>query len=193
MQHCKPVLCRALVFAPILCLFALAAGQAPDQCEKELTEAEEKYQRGLLDEAIALVNACLEKSALDISESERAFKLLGKAYHAKGLLDSARESLRKLLKLIPNWRPDPDLDTPSFQKLAEEVIKEFQAQRPREPELEPQEDKLADQVSPAKKSSGKKWLWIGSGGAVAAGTVAYLILRGDKAPRLPDPPDLPSK
>ncbi len=190
MQKYKPVIFRALIFAPVLCLFVLATAQ--DRCTKELAEAEEKYQRGLLDEAIALVNACLEKSEFDTSESERAYKLLGKAYHAKGLLDNAKESLRKLLMLIPNWRPDPELDTPSFQRLAEEIITEFQAQRPRTPELKPPEEKPAVQT-PAAKKSGKKWLWIGSGGAVAVGTVAYFILRDDKAPRLPDPPDLPSK
>jgi hypothetical protein len=121
--------------------------------------------------------------------------LLGKTHHAKRLLDSARTYLRKLLEIIPSWRPDPENDSPSFQQLAAEVIQEFEvARQAREQKAKPA---LPQEIKPESKppSGGKKkWLWIG-GGTIAAGTAAFLISRGsDNTPvRLPDPPEVPRK
>jgi hypothetical protein len=186
-------LLRIFAFALLGGFAAISSAQSP--CEKELADAETKYQLGNLDEAIIIVNGCLEKSDIGDLERERGYLLLGKAHHAKSLLDSARTYLRKLLVLIPSWRPDPENDSPSFQQLAEEVINVFekerlaQAQQARQ-QTKPEAEEPA--ITPSRRN--KKWLWIG-GGALAAGAAAFLIFQGEENPpaRLPDPPVLPQK
>jgi len=191
----------SLMFLLLFDTFFLSPAQAQGQCEKELAEAEAKYEIGLLDEAIEMALHCLENSALTDAERQRSYWLLGKVYYAKQLLNDAKEYLRKLLEMIPNWRPDPENDSPAFQALAEEVIKEVGAEKQKQPQqAAPAEQELvmpvdtSTRVRPFKKSGSKKWLWIG-GGAVAAGTTAaFILFRGDEKPlRLPDPPALPGK
>lgn len=198
MSNCKPLIFCSLLLAALLNLLAFTELLAQEQCAKELADAEEKFQRGRLNETIALATGCLEKRDLALAESERAYKLLGKAYYAKGLLNNAKENLRKLLELIPDWRPDPEIDNPSFRKLAEEVIKEVEqeklAQQQPIRQEQPPDSQHVVQPPPTKKGGGKKWLWLGGGSAVVAGTAAFLIFKGDEqAQRLPDPPAIPSK
>jgi tetratricopeptide (TPR) repeat protein len=185
---------RAWIPAALALMLSVSAATAQSPCEKELAEAEAQYQLGRLEEAIASVNHCLNKGEIGSAERERSYLLLGKTHYAKSLLDSARTYLRKLLEVIPNWRPDPENDSPSFQQLAAEVIREFEmAQQARTQEVKPalpQENKPEPKPSSGGK---KKWLWI-SGGAIAAGTAAFLISRGEEKPvRLPDPPAVPRK
>jgi len=97
-------------------------------CEELLAEAENKYFEGLLDQTIELVNVCLNQQDSTVEQREKGYKLLGKAYHAKGLLEQAKDNIRKLVELIPNWQPNPNIDTPSFARMAEEVIAEMERQ-----------------------------------------------------------------
>ena len=193
------LLIRFFILALLLTTSTFSRAQAQNQSARELTEAEAKLQAGRLNEAIAQARSCLEKSALDTAAHTRAYKLLGKAYYAKGLLDAAKENLRKLLGLIPEWRPDPEKDSPSFQIMVEEVIQEMKTEKqaqqpgPAAQDVKKPDDKPATVPSP-RKSGGRKWLLIGGGGAVAAGAAAFLIFRSEeKVSRLPDPPALPIK
>ncbi len=172
-------------------ILAASISLAQSPCEKELADAETKYQLGHLDEVITIAISCLEKSGISDVERERGYLLLGKAHHAKSLLDSAKAYLRKLLILIPEWRPDPENDSPSFQQLAVEVINEFAKER-MEARQQTAPEAVQPAITPTKKS--KKWLLIG-GGALAAGAAAFLIFQGDDNPpaRLPDPPVLPQR
>lgn len=188
----------ALLITPIFDIVSALAARSQDKCQTELAEAESKYQLGQLDEAIKLVNRCFEKDELSIKESEKAYKLLGKAYHAKGFLEQAKENLRELLQLLPNWRPNPDLDTPSFQRLAEEVIREMEQEKPTEPAIEepqrkeavepvqqpeeavgPQEEPVTEPVEQPQKRRSKTALWIGIGGVIVGGVVAGVALSGN--------------
>jgi hypothetical protein len=186
---------RAWIPTALALMLSVSAAMAQSPCEKELAEAEAQYQLGRFEEAIASVNRCLSKGEIGTAGRERCYLLLGKTHHAKSLLDSARTYLRKLLEVIPNWRPDPENDSPSFQQLAAEVIQAFETER-RAREQEAKAALLQETKPEPKPSSGgkKKWLWI-SGGAIAAGTAAFLISRdNDNAPvRLPDPPTVPRK
>ncbi len=200
----KPILVAFLILATslfcILDVVAPLAAQSQDKCGDILKQAESKYEEGLLDETITLVNRCLDQKGLSLEESENAYKLLGKAYHAKGLLVQSKENLKKLLELIPNWRPNPDLETPSFVNLAEEVIKEMEAQKPPPPKTEPAEPKKEAEkpvvpAQPRKKGGSTKWFLIG-GGAVAAGVAVALAGGGgggggNGGQQLPTPPVLP--
>ena len=206
------ILATALV--PIIDVVALLAALPQDKCGELLKEAEGKYQEGLLDETISVVNRCLDQKGLSLEESEDAYKLLGKAYHAKGLLVQSKENLRKLLELIPNWRPDKDLETPSFVNLAEEVIKEIEEQKKQEPPVQPpkqeepkkeevkkEEPKIEEpkQVEPVttqpKRKGSKTWLFLAGGGLVAGG-LAFALAGGGggggaTSQQLPAPPALP--
>jgi len=184
-------LLRSLI--PVLFAGALSVSTvlAQSPCEKELVEAEDKLQRGYFDEAVALVNRCLNRVKIGTADSVRCYLLLGKVHYAKSLADSAIVYLRKLLAMIPNWRPDPAKDNPSFKLFAEKVILDFEAERLRQ---QAEQQKTVQEPKQREPSGGnKKWLWIG--GALAAGTAAFLVFRGDGNPpaRLPDPPALPGK
>jgi tetratricopeptide (TPR) repeat protein len=194
-----PILIMALILTPVLDVISGAAAYQ-DKCGELLKEAETKYREGLLDETIALVNRCLDEKGLSLEESEDAYKLLGKAYHAKGLLTQSKENLRKLLELIPNWQPNPDLETPSFIRLAEEVIKEMEQQKPqpapvKPPQEEPKKEETKPVAAQPKKKSSKTWLFVAGGGLVAGGLVLALAGGGGGGAaggqQLPSPPVLP--
>jgi len=119
-----------IIFIAVLAASSLSTAWAQPKCATELAAAEKKYQEGLLDETIDLVRRCLEKRFLPRAEAEQALKLLSKAYYANGLLNYAEENLRKLLVLAPTWRPDPERDTPSFQRFANNIITAAQQQPP---------------------------------------------------------------
>jgi tetratricopeptide (TPR) repeat protein len=199
----RGLLVWALIFVPILTTFSFPMAHAQDNCKTELAEAERKFQEGFFDEAIDLLLGCLNKSGLAVEDSAQAYKLLAKTYHAKQLHQEAREALRKLFDLVPNWRPDPEIDSPPFQKLAEEVIKEVEQERIRQEEEALRKTPPAETpvlVPPAKKRSSKKWLWIGLGTvALGGGAVAVLAGGGNGGGpptppgngKLPDPPGSP--
>ena len=204
-----PVLVLGLIFTPISDSIFRVFAQTQDTCEKILAEAQDKYQEGLLQDAINLVNRCLSLQSISDDHREQAFKLLGKAYHAQGLLERAKENLKKLLELIPNWLPDPMVDTPSFQRLAEQVISEIQQQQEEQQQEEQQQEEAPPPTSqqptqPVKKGGRKALLFIGGGGAVVAGLIIALAGggggggggdNGGNGPplpqRLPGPPALP--
>jgi len=191
----KPIilfLVLTMIIAPVYDTVVPLIALPQEKCTDELAQAETKYQEGLLDEAIALVNRCLDKDNLTIEESEQAYKLLGKAYHAKGLLAQSKENLRKLLKLIPNWRPNPDFETPSFLRLAQEVIQELEVEKAKEAPPVIKKPTGEEPAPTVKKGGGKKFLIIGGAGAVAAGLVfAFASGGGGGAQQLPNPPPLP--
>jgi len=187
------VLILSMIVTPVFdCVLPLLAAPQ-EKCSVELTEAESKYQEGQLDEAIALVRRCLDKDNLTLEESERAYKLIGKAYHAKGLLAESKENLRKLLKLIPNWRPDPNLETPSFLRLVDEVIKELEAEKAKQiqPAIEEPKKEEPKVEQPVKKGGGKKFIFIGGVSAAAAAVAVLFLLGGGGDKQLPGPPPLP--
>ncbi len=189
----------------LLAVFA-AALHAQSECGRVLQEAENKYLGGRFDEAMALVQRCLEIGSRTPQESESAYSLLGKACYARGLHESAKENLRKLLELVPSWRPDPERDKPSFRQFAEEIIAEVERERDQQRRLLEQErlaretatqrDSSQTRGAQVKKSGGKKWpflvaLIVGGG---AAGTLVALNGKEEKTnTRLPDPPIVPTR
>lgn len=165
-------------------------------CEELLAEAENKYFEGLLDQTIELVNVCLNQQNITVEQREKGYKLLGKAYHAKGLLEQAKDNIRKLLELIPNWQPNPNIDTPSFARMAEEVIAEMERQE-EQAEREQAEQPTAP-TEPATErdgGGGKTLLLIAGGGGLAAAALILALAGGGGGGaannQLPDPPPLP--
>jgi len=120
-QYIISVLIWALIIA--LGSGSLTLGFA--QCDKELAEAEQKYNSGQFDEAIQLISGCLEKPTITENEKKQAYRLLGLTYIAQDYLKEAKAAVRRLLDLIPNYKADTVQDPPTFANLVEEVRNEM--------------------------------------------------------------------
>jgi tetratricopeptide (TPR) repeat protein len=94
--------------------------QIQDKCAAELAEAEQKYKLGQSQQAIAAVRRCLNKSDLTHADKIQAYRLLALAHIVDDSLNQARQAIRNLLEIEPNYNPAPD-DRPSFARLVAEV------------------------------------------------------------------------
>ena len=94
-------------------------------CQDILVQAEEAYTQGAFDETIRLADQCLGISSAPDSAHRLAFRLKGLSYIGKGLESDARESVRRLLEIIPDFRADPIQDPPAFARMIEEVRAEL--------------------------------------------------------------------
>jgi hypothetical protein len=110
---------RRLLLLALLASFALPA--AAQNCDTALEDASERYRSGYFDEAIERLTDCLDKNAFSSEERRRAFRLLGLSYIGKDSEQDAREAVRALLEVAPDYRPDPALDPPPFVALVEEM------------------------------------------------------------------------
>ena len=180
---------------------------AQEKCETALADAERQYNDGRLDDVIKTLESCLP-AGLKNEDKSKAYRLLGLTYMAKDYLEQAKQSIRKLLELVPNWQPDPDQDPPPFTHLVEEVRKEMKeavsekpVEQPQEKPTEiekPREEPIMTPTEPQKRGS-KKFLWIGIGAAALGGGLiaAFAGGGGSGGPinggpeRLPDPPGDP--
>jgi tetratricopeptide (TPR) repeat protein len=152
---------RTVRLLPLVVILAASISFAQERCAVELAKAEEKYQQGRLDEAIDLLHQCLRKGDLPATENKQMYRLLAKAYLSKGQLNRAKDNLRTLLRAMPDWGPDSEIEAPSFVTLAEEVIAEVELERAREARKEA--------LSPS--TSEKIEIGIGGGFALPKGPV----------------------
>lgn len=162
----------------LLMLLALTSIQ-PVICQETsqtlLNEGLKSYHDGDLDQAIVKLSSCLEMAGLSQEEKTSAYKYLAQAYMAKEYRDQAITAIMSLLKIMPNYKPDPVQDRPDYVKLVD-YVRNLPPEKPGE--------------APGPKSSLKKWLLIGGG--VATGVVlAVLLWPGEEESQLPNPPDLP--
>ncbi len=198
------MLSGALLILPNPFMINPVMAQVQSVCAKNLADAEQRYNTGRFDEAIGLITECLGKKDISEEEKMKAYRLLGLSYIAKDFLDDARNAVRKLLYMVPNYQPDPVQDPPPFTKLIEEVKQEKppspekpipKAQQQEERKIATPSDKevkvseqpktkkrvpddLEKLTAPEKKSGSKKWLYIGGGAVVAGGVVAAILLSG---------------
>ena len=171
---------RPLYLVGILLLFLefnqLPRVHAQSACQHRLINAEQSVKAGEWNEAIHALNSGLETEECSLTEREELYVLLALAYDAKGERDFARASLRKLLRIVPNWKPDPEIASPSFQSLAQEALAEAKG----------------EQANATPSPSCKKWPWFTVGAAVVSGAIVYLIFNDEeKEPSLTLPPSLP--
>jgi hypothetical protein len=108
--------------ALVLALFvSLALPAAAQRCDTALTEADERYRAGYFDDVIERLSDCLDQNAFSPEERRRAYRLLGLSYIGKDRELDAREAVRSLLEVAPDYQPDPALDPPPFVQLVEEM------------------------------------------------------------------------
>ena len=149
-----------------------------------LKEADQKTYNGLFDEALELVDQCLSQPGVADSTKAWALRLKALAYEGKNYVGQAKDTIRELLRLAPNYEADQVQDPPSFRELVAQVRTEVQS-----PPAQP---------APSKKRSGAmKWILIGGGAAGAAVIAAAVLGNGGgnavvpPPDPLPDPPVLP--
>ncbi|TFG99004.1 MAG: hypothetical protein E4H13_09305 [Calditrichales bacterium] len=178
----------ALVFALSFCLLLLPFLNSNDwlfaqdiDIEKTIKDADQKYTEGRFDETIALLTVVVESAKVTSEQKQQAYRLMGLTYIAKDYLTEAKKSIENLLKLVPNYKPDPIYDPPPFINLVEQVQSETVAKKA----------SLAD-----KESDNKMWWYIG-GGVAAVGILAVILASSssdEETPTdqaLPAPPALP--
>ena len=115
---------------------------AQEKCETALADAERQYNDGGFDEVIQILESCLPEGVKNEDKS-KAYRLLSLTYMAKDYLEQAKQSIQKLLELVPNWQPDPDQDPPPFMRMVaegrQEMKEEPKAAAPEKPVEQPQE------------------------------------------------------
>lgn len=185
--------------------------RASNGCAEKLSQAQEKYTLGLFREASELISPCAEESEASTPEKVAAYRLLALIYIAEDSLDAAGQAVRTLLRLEPQFQPDPIDDPPPFAKLVEDLRREMIQPAEEEPptnmaEEEPLTNMAEETEQPEDSQEGstalrnrvKKWMLLGAGVLVATGTLALLVSGGggdEGTPPgsndLPIPPDLP--
>lgn len=189
---------RCSLLSGLLCLAAClslnTAAHAQADCEALLKEADQKIYTGFFDDALDMVDRCLAQPGLPDSTKARAYRLKALAYDGKNYLGQAKDAIRELLRLAPDYMPDPIQDPPSYRGLVDQVREEAKKLQP------PPVPRPREEVAPPRKKSNKKWFIIG-GGVVGAAAIAALTLGGrdddgngtgiTPPPPLPPPPDLP--
>lgn len=189
----------ALILIPISGKFGSLSAQSMNVCEEKLKLAQNKYDTGRFDEVIEIVTECLNNENLSQESKKKAYRLLGLTYVAKDYLAEAKTAVSKLLDIVPNYKPDPEQDPPTYVNIISEEIKERKTiekaniSETIEPNL-----KEKNQVDTKEEKSNSIWWYIG-GGVVGVVTIVILALGGsdnggggeEDKNELPGPPDLP--
>ena len=84
------------------------------------------YNDARFDEAIAILNGCLEQGTFDEAEQVPVYTLLSMFCFANRDEADARQAIRVLLSLSPGYQPDPIHSQPSYRALVEDVRDELQ-------------------------------------------------------------------
>ncbi len=169
----------------ILPFFLLIIFISPDKlllaqqtkCSKILDKAKNLYFEGKFDESVNLIQSCMASQELTDAEKRQAYKIMSNVELARGDQDKAKENIRLLLQIDPDFQPTIEQETPTYVQLVESVRSEMAQHR--------------NNVVVKQESKGiSKW-WYYSAGAVVAGT-AYLLFNGDdkkkdKPLKLPPP------
>ena len=178
---------------------AWAMQQTADTVAKRLKEAEQMFDEGSFDESIVVLEETLKVKTPTEKEKQAIYELLAANYLAKTYKQQADEALRRLLELVPNYKPDPQRYSPAFVSEVERVRQEMQQQAQQQQAKaagEDQEGKL-----PPKKEAWyeQTWVWIVGGLVIVGGVVALVLAGGEDeegttpAATLPDPPPPPTR
>ena len=143
--------------------------QAQASCEQALPTATRYYNDARFEEAIGLLNRCLEQGAFSEAEQHHVYTLLSMLCFANREEAEARQAIRVLLSLKPDYQPDPIRDQPSYRALVEDVRSRMQPVQAAAsmPEV------VAATGRPNRRGF-RKWLYAG-GGAVLTGAAFLLI------------------
>ena len=155
-------------------IFPVAQAVAQDSCTELLQQAEQNYYEGNFDVSISFVRECLKTGNQTQDEKIWAYKILAQTYLAKNNPDAARQIIKKILEIQPDYAPTIAENPPPYVDMVNS-LKQEQAVL--------QEDAQTDDT---------KWLWIGAGGVAVIGIITIIALSGkDDGPEQPKPLPLP--
>jgi len=147
---------------------------AQDNCQDKLEDAQEKYNVGLFKETLTLLTPCLPDSFSEDDQKIRGYRLTALAYIAADYPDSARQSIKKLLKVDPGYRSTREEDPYLFKEIVTGLLK----------------PKWYEAIW-----RGNKWSnWTGRALIVGAGVGVYVLIKpgpGLQPQPIPDPPGFP--
>lgn len=174
--------------APPLMFFnskVVAQEQESSTCQKILDQAQRLYYEGHFTEAVNLVKSCLTDSKITKSERINAYKILSQVAMALDNFEQAKEIIRQMLKLDPEYQPTIEEEPPRFIELVETVRMESSTAAAKST-LEKQDSKIPG------------WFYYTVAGvAVATGTY-FFMTNGDQSAKKKDkildsPPDWPNR
>ena len=191
----------AIVVLPIPGITTITVVQAQDDCTEQLNQAEQFYNTGRFDDAEKIIENCLANGDMDREQKLRAYRLLGLTYIAKDLEAEARDTVSKLLEMVPNYQTDPVQDPPPFRTLVDEVKQDQDMQTQQQAESEetvteqPQQgdelENLVEQREDRKKQK-RKWYYIAGGAVLDAAVITAVVLGGGSdGAEFPMPPGRP--
>ncbi len=176
MPHSLRFVLLSLFLVGSISSFSLPVLAQQRNCSEILRTAQQDYDLGRFDDVITNLQPCLDDTGLSEEERRRGYRLMGLSFLGKDAENDARDAVKLLLELVPNYQPNPVEDPPTFVQMVEEIRQEMDSPSP-----------PSNPSNTAQAGSGggiKKWLLIG-GGVAAAAVVAILLLSndGDDGPR----------
>ena len=152
-------------------------------CVQKLDLADEKYYDGNFDNAIDLVNQCLQEPSVTESVRIRAYKILARTYLAMDNIQLAKENILKIIEIESAYQPTIEQETPKYVNLVTEVRKE-----------------RALITASAVETGISTWLLIGAGSVAAVAIIALVATgggdngttNGGQSKPLSEPPPFPN-
>jgi len=181
---------KLTIFLPVtffyLTIFCMITGEydrlyayAQFDCTDRLDQAEELYYDGGFEEAVIIVNQCLQNKSISTGEQIRSYTILARIYLAKNDIDKTKQTVQLILRLDPTYQPTIEQETPKFVNLVATVRKE------------------QEQLAATETDTGiSSWVLIGAG-SVAAVAIIAIVASGSsdeqqtETTSLPKPPDFP--
>jgi tetratricopeptide (TPR) repeat protein len=93
---------------------------AQESCSEKLFKANQLYEKGQLDEALAIANSCLQKEN-STSDRWQAYRLLAMVYLATGEQAEAKNAAEEMLQINPKYEPSKVKDPVELIKLLREI------------------------------------------------------------------------
>ena len=144
--------CAMLAALSLLVASSETAAQPRDKCVAERAAAENHYLEGQFDEAVGLLQACLDREALFVEEAVQVYRLLALAYMNRDALEQAEQAIRDLLEIAPAYQADPIQDPPSYTTMVRVIRQDMAAQAPPEEIAEaPPEEQAEGQQAPRQE------------------------------------------
>lgn len=165
---------KLLFILTIVNAVSISTMLAQDNCQDKLELAQEKYNIGLFNESLTLLKPCPPDSFLEKDQKIRGYRLMALAYIAADYPDSARQSVKKLLKVDPGYSSNRKDDPDAFKK-------------------------IVTGLKPNLYEQSVRWIWKGkklanwAGRALIVGVGVYFLTKsGPQKPEpIPGPPPFP--
>jgi len=198
MERWKGLTASVVIAFQLTTLLAPAASAANDTTASGsalVQKGSQAYDEARFADAIAILKDLVDRADLERADLQKAREYLARSYVKTGKYDLAKDTFRSLLKIAPNWRPDPVYVPPDEIDLFNEALKDEQAGAP--PSTAPVTPEATPAPPPAAapaqaKPLYKKW-WVWAAGAAVVGGVAALAGGGKSSsasplPGFPGPP-----